>query len=227
MRVLSMGAGVQTTACLIRYSSYYDAVIFADTGNEYPETYAYIEKYLKPFCADHQIKWFTVTNGRSKSLYDDCFKKKQVPYLLSRQCTREFKIIPINRKLRELGATKKNPITVDIGISMDEIQRMNSSKYQKCYEIKNYPLITDKITRDQCKQIILDRGWPLPAKSSCYYCGFQKKSEFRRLKYTHPELYDMAMKLEKNAGISLRPSGKDLQNNGTLDGYCDSGNCFV
>lgn len=37
MNVLSMGAGVQTTACLLRYK--YDHVIFADTGDERPETY--------------------------------------------------------------------------------------------------------------------------------------------------------------------------------------------
>ena len=228
MRVLSMGAGVQTTACLIKYHDKYDGVIFADTGNEYPETYFYIRNYLKPFCEAKHIPWHTVTNGRSSSLYKDCFDKKQTPFLRNRQCTREFKLVPIYRLLRKMGAKKNNPITVDIGFSTDEINRLNSSKYAKQYEIKNYPLLHDKLNRNDCKRIITEYGWPLPVKSGCYFCGFQSKAVFAKLKYEHPDLYRKVMEMEKNAGQTVRMNKKKLtDNDSTLDGFCDSGNCFV
>ena len=57
--VLSMGAGVQTTALLIKFGTKYDHVIFADTGDENPETYYYIKHYLKPFCQENNIDWIT------------------------------------------------------------------------------------------------------------------------------------------------------------------------
>ena len=62
VRILSMGAGVQTTACLLRFPERYDHIVFADTGDEEPETYEYIEKYLKPFCGEKQLDWVTVKN---------------------------------------------------------------------------------------------------------------------------------------------------------------------
>ena len=58
-----MGAGVQTTACLLRFPERYDYIVFADTGDEIPETYDYIDKYLKPYCTQKQLRWVTVKNN--------------------------------------------------------------------------------------------------------------------------------------------------------------------
>ena len=60
---LSFGAGVQTTAMLIMLAQgkiHADAVIFADTGAEHPETYDYIERYDKPLCEKMGIPFLTV-----------------------------------------------------------------------------------------------------------------------------------------------------------------------
>ena len=223
MRVLSMGGGVQTTAMLIMWKDKYDYVIFADPGDEMPETYWYISEYLKPYAGE---KWITVKRP-GPSLYDYHFDKKKVPFIQHRECTRKWKIEPINKMLKELGATKNNPITVDIGISGDESGRIGGDKHTKNYEIKKYPLAEQHITRDQCKQIIKDHGWPVPEKSGCYYCGLQPRNMLRKLRYTHPELYRKAMALEKNAGKPLNVIKNLPGITGTLDGYCDSGHCFV
>ena len=224
MRVLSMGAGVQTTAMLLMWRDKYDYVIFADPGDEMPETYWYISEYLKPYAGE---KWITVKR-EGKSLYDDCYDKKEVPFIQHRQCTRQFKIDPINKMLKQLGATKQNPAIVDIGISSDEASLLASSKFEKPYERKNYPLATNHISREKCKEIIKEHGWPIPNKSGCYYCGFQSRHELRKLQRTHPDLYRKAMELEKNAGRSLRWHMKTLPEvTDSLDGYCDSGHCMV
>ncbi|MGI0079676.1 MAG: phosphoadenosine phosphosulfate reductase family protein, partial [Nitrososphaerales archaeon] len=59
---LSFGAGVQTTALLL--TDEFDEIIFADTGAEMPETYDYIEKYVKPYCKEKDLKFTTVTKMR-------------------------------------------------------------------------------------------------------------------------------------------------------------------
>ena len=84
--VLSMGAGVQTTAMLIKYYERLDHVIFADTGDEYPETYFYVKQYLKPFCEEKNLDWITVKNNKFKSIMDRCFKKKVIPFRNLRWC---------------------------------------------------------------------------------------------------------------------------------------------
>ena len=64
---LSFGAGVQTTAMLILIAKgeiEADAVIFADTGAEHPETYEYIENYDKPLCEKVGIPFMTVRMHR-------------------------------------------------------------------------------------------------------------------------------------------------------------------
>lgn len=65
VRCLSMGAGVQTTAQLLRDPQRYKNgfIIFADTGDEKAETYWYVEKYLKPFCKENGLRWVTVKHG--------------------------------------------------------------------------------------------------------------------------------------------------------------------
>ena len=48
---LSLGAGVDTTAILLMpdIMDKTDFILFADTGGENPETYEYLDKYLKPY----------------------------------------------------------------------------------------------------------------------------------------------------------------------------------
>ena len=243
IRIMSMGAGVQTTAMLLKWPERYDHIIFADTGDEYAETYWYIENYLKPFCKEHNLEWITVKHKHGFSLMEWCLKRKILPIISRRWCTQDFKIRPINRCLRKLGATRKNPIYVDIGISIDESQRANFSKKDVLYVVKEYPLLDAKLSRNDCKKIITDHGWPLRPKSGCDFCMFQKRSTLRKMLAT-PEgrlrLIEID-KMEKNDRYYPRKPliGKftinGLLKNGTLDDFpddedddsCDSGYCFT
>ena len=118
---------------------------------------------------------------------------------MTRQCTKDHKISPIRKKLRELGATKKNPAIMAIGFSIDESIRMNDNpKYQVQYIKKEYPLIDDRISREGCKKIIKDYGWELPIKSGCYYCPFRSKKQMRELYANHPDLFEKTLQMEMN-----------------------------
>ena len=116
-----MGGGVQTTACLIRYNETYDYVIMADTGDEMPEAYEYVETYLKPFCEQYGITWVTVSSDKYPSLYDHCIDRKKTPSMITRWCTGDYKITPIHRYIKHvLGGTKQNTVTLDVGFSLDD-----------------------------------------------------------------------------------------------------------
>ena len=131
---LSFGGGVQTTAMLIMIAQgklQADAVIFADTGSEHPETYEYIEKYDKPLCIKMGIPFITAKMHRSvtvvnmvekrtwkhpkKKLYpvkgeqikadslrEVLMARRRVPSLQNRWCTEYSKITPIKQVLRSL-----------------------------------------------------------------------------------------------------------------------------
>ena len=251
LEILAMGGGVQTTACLIKYHDMYDAILFCDTGDEQSETYSYIEQYLKPFAHTCGIPWHTLKNPRWDSLMDRCFEQKVLPMRTRRWCTVDFKIKLINRKLKQMGATRCIPANLHLGISADESSRLGATAWidKPKYKHQTYPLIDDHITRSQCYDIIKNHGWPLPVKSGCDFCPFQSRSKFRRLARIHPERYAKIVKMEQNRRTKEPLNhGRELPMLHTLGEYddalkeweeqgeagiseeqmvCDSGHCFV
>jgi len=231
VRILSMGAGVQTTCLLLLNPKRYDYVVFADVGDEKPETYYYIENYLKPFCKENGVTWVTVKKDKYRSLMDYCLKKNLIPTRNFRWCTDKFKIQPIRKFIKSLKS--KEPVIQDIGISLDESHRANFHKYNDKFTTFEYPLIDQKITRKQCYEIIQSKGFPIPPKSGCYYCPYAKKAEIRKLHAEHKDLYDKAVEMEKNNKqypkmTLFNVPLKNLNEIQSLDDFtCDSGHCFV
>ena len=231
-----MGSGVQTSYILFKYWERYSdgkgLVIFADVGDEKPETYYYIENYLKPFCKEKNIEWVTV-KSKLGTLMSYCIQKRIIPTRMFRWCTHKFKIIPIRKEVRKRGATKKEPWTQDIGITTDEIHRANGGKYDVGYLKSEYPLLDTKESREDCVKGIQELGKPIPPKSGCYYCPFAKKKELEETYTNHRELYQKAVNMEKNNAkypkmtlfnvpLEEREKLKSLD-----DFMCDSGHCFV
>lgn len=216
---LSFGAGVQTTALLIlmaRREINADAVIFADTGAEHPETYEYIEKYDKPLCDKLGIPFITVrmlkkvTNvdkgeeEYASTLRGVAIARRRVPSINNRWCTDYAKITPMKLTVRMLQKEGKfeKPATSIIGISIDEKQRaLNKDgtwKRPHLSEYNNsYPLVEMGISRDDCHKIIKEYGWPDPIKSGCYFCPFQGTREWADLYHHHPDLFWDAVYLEE------------------------------
>lgn len=199
MRILSLGAGVQSSALalmaehgIIEKPEY---AIFADTGWEPRHIYDWLD-WLEPNLS------FPVLRVRQSNLREDLINNSNstgqrmvtVPFFLSeggmgrRQCTSEYKLKPIQRKCRELlGYEPKkripeNAITMMIGISMDEAQRQKPSKAKW---IKNsYPLLDLRMTRHHCLQWMADNDYPEPPKSSCLGCPFHSDRQWNDLKKT-------------------------------------------
>jgi len=181
-------------------------------------------------------------DGKFWRLEDYYMKKNRIPIVTSKKgmriCTKDFKIVPINRVIRTLGHDAGNPAYEDVGISADESDRVGTGGDPK-YVVKEYPLAWGGITRADCLEIIRRLGFPPPVKSGCDFCPFQRKFEWRSLFAKRPERLDELIRFEENGrGFpkdTLMRGGplRRLLGNGTMDDYaepengCDSGHCFT
>ena len=195
--VLSYGGGVNSTALyfVLRKEMFpLDEIIFADTGDELPETYITIEKFKKLVEADGVL--FTVVKSHlAKSLYDYCWSRKTIPFRMRRDCTDKFKLRPIRKYLREKYG-KKEIFTQYIGIDKGEAHRGKIADVK--YLVNEFPLISEGIDRQGCEEILVKNGFTGVVKSGCYYCPFSKKSSLIMLLKEHPDLFEKAIQLEEN-----------------------------
>lgn len=198
MSVLSYGAGVNSTALLrllVAEKKPIDEIIFADTGGEMPETYAYITKWVKPFLKELGIPFtIVVKGGRKETLEERRIRWRQVPSFKYRNCTRDFKILPIRRHIKK--TYPELPITCLMGISFEELERMRSDHPPEyTYE---YPLVDRKLTRRNCEEIIRKAGWPLPIKSGCFFCMYSNKEWLHMIWEEHTDHWKRMRFMEEN-----------------------------
>ena len=195
-RILGFGGGVQTVAQILREPDVYDYIVFADVGAEEASTYTYMDKYVKPYCKEVGLKFQVVKSWRG-TLEEHCVSKGILPIMARRWCTDLFKIRPVNKFIRNvMHATREHPVILDLGFSIDEAERAASpDKVEHAYQ--NYPLVYDRVTREDCKKIITDHGWPLPVKSACDFCMYHKPSHFARMLKENPERYEEIMNMEE------------------------------
>lgn len=126
MRILSLGAGVQSTALLLLAAEGLidpiDAAIFADTQWEPKDIYDHLERLEREVAAPAGIPIIKVSAGnlREESASEDYFgtilplwSKSPVGKegLMRRTCTQKYKLVPIYRYVRKmLGATEKEVV---------------------------------------------------------------------------------------------------------------------
>jgi len=204
--LLSFGGGVNSTALaiLLINEGWQGEIVFADTGAEWPETYEYMDyfetEWLKPrgfgivrLHPHRDVKLFT-SKAHKHTLIEYCLEAKMIPLAFRRWCTDRWKIQPLGRyaKQHDLSVTL-------LGIDAGEAHRGKD---------KVRPLVERGITRQRCQAIIAAEGLQIPPKSNCFFCMFQRESQWRRLWEIHPDLFDLAMRIEENSRrtrISLFP----------------------
>lgn len=164
-------------------------MVFADTGAEKPETYAYLDEWILPFLQEKGLLYTRV--AAKETLIERCMRGHTIPDRRYRWSTRDYKIRPINKHLKP-----KAPVTVYLGIAFDEVHRMKPA--WEPWLTREYPLIDRQINRKECEKIIQSQSWPVPPKSGCWFCPFQRIGEWRSLHQDHPDLFEMAVKVEKN-----------------------------
>lgn len=173
--------------CLLKELPWPDLIVFSDTGSEWPHTYKYLN-YLE----EKGIRITYLTGGiRYMTLIDYCHEKRIIPSRVNRWCTDYYKSTPIQYFNRSLNEEIESWIGFDAG----EMRRTEGRRKRK----HRYPLIELGIDRAQCKKVIRRAGLGVPKKSGCFICPFQRKSQWIDLKKYHPELWKIAIDLEKKS----------------------------
>lgn len=195
LRVISLGAGVQSTSMALmaahgEIGPMPDCAIFADTGDEPAAVYehlAWLTSGVLPFPV-HIISHGALSRDAlagDNSARPPLFMTSRAgkPGMLGRQCTRNYKIRPIRRKVRDLlGAGERSYIAPGsaeawIGISTDEIIRMKPSGV--LFIDNRHPLIEHRMSRRDCLTWLETHGYPRPPKSSCWHCPYQTDEQWR------------------------------------------------
>lgn len=205
--ILSFGAGVNSIALylhLIDRGLNFEAV-FCDHGAEYPETYNYLE-YFEAWLERKGLQSITHVIPEVKrggvvynSLYDFCIARRLIPQQFPRWCTDDFKITQINRY-------SPRPAIHAIGIAVDERQRADKMKPRLKSISLWFPFVEEGVTREGCKEIIRSHGLEVPPRSKCWFCPFQRKDEWVELRRNHPDLFQKAIEMEKNADRTFHRS---------------------
>jgi 3'-phosphoadenosine 5'-phosphosulfate sulfotransferase (PAPS reductase)/FAD synthetase len=222
MKILSLGAGVQSTtvALLAAYGEIPmpDCAIFADTGWEPRAVYEHLDRLEKrlPF----PVYRVSAGNLREETVKESTTIKKAgsfsaIPWFTSdggmgrRQCTAHYKIDPLAKKQRELMGAKPRQrlpaesVHVMIGISTDEAHRMKPARNR--WQRNVFPLIELGMSRRDCLNWLQERQWSAP-KSSCIGCPFHSDAMWRDLRDNSPDEWDDAVAVDKaiRTGGNLR-----------------------
>lgn len=206
LRALSLGAGVQSTTLLLMSLrgevEPFDVAVFADTQSEPAEVYAHLAK-LSDEAERHGLEVVKVTAGSlTAGLLDPAVRSGiQIPAfmehdgerygMLRRQCTEKFKSRPVYKWLNRWREGR--PVTLAMGISWDELQRMKPAKRK--WITNEYPLIDRRMDRAACHRWMAEAGWTAP-RSACVYCPFHSNAEWRRLRDEHPEEFAEAVRVD-------------------------------
>jgi 3'-phosphoadenosine 5'-phosphosulfate sulfotransferase (PAPS reductase)/FAD synthetase len=164
--------------------------VFCDTGKELPETYAYINK-LEAFLGKPIVRlnpdysfdyWLTVFGGF-------------LPSANARWCTKQLKLKPFEKYCGD------DEIFSYIGIRAEENRVGYISHKPGISPI--YPFKDNGITKRDVLNLLANNGLGLPeyykwrSRSGCYFCFYQRRLEWLKLKMTHPDLFEKAKSYEK------------------------------
>ncbi len=272
LRLLSLGAGVQssTLALMIHKGKVpmVDCAIFADTMAEPPKVYEWLEFLKKTVSFPVHIVSYRNLEKDVLDASEGNFQAFTIPFhtkdidsgkrgMLMRQCTADYKIKPVVKKIRELlGYSKGQRVSLNtkvemlLGISTDELRRMRMNKLR--YIENQYPLINDlEMSRQDCIAWMKDNGYPMPTKSACYFCPFHSQASWKEIKKDDPELFKKAVDMDNKIRDqekykiknkfkdelflhrSCQPLEKAMEDDGQLDLFdnfnsiCDEGMCGV
>lgn len=185
--------------------------IFADTQWEPRAVYdwlGWLEKQL-PFPV-HRVTQGSLRAAVMRQVNATGGRFASVPWHMPgamgrRQCTREYKIDPLRRKMRELVG-KRGHVQVCIGISVDEAHRMKPSRNQ--WQHHTWPLIDLRMTRGDCIAWMARNGYPTPPKSSCLGCPYHSDEQWQEIKRVPDEWADV---VAVDAAIRVVPKMRKQQ----------------
>jgi hypothetical protein len=227
LRVLSLGAGVQSTTLALMAAEREigpmpDCAIFADTGWEPEAVYRHLRWLRSPNVLPFPVHVVSAGDIRADLLQASSGERwASIPAftrtiagarvdigMIRRQCTKDYKIVPIRRKVRDLaGLTRrrspKAPVVEQwIGISLDEAIRIKPSF--ETWRVNRWPLIERRMTRRDCIAWLKRHDYLIPPKSSCIGCPFHSDAMWRRMRDHDPPAWADAVAIDRVIRTGLR-----------------------
>jgi len=228
LRVLSNGGGIQSTTLVLMMCvgelPWVDHIIHADVGDESEQTYRHLEwlesqivRYSNGRVGIHHVSRGGSLSDRIRNraagrgvINNDRFVS--APFYTSggkngrggqgkRQCTREFKIEPLEKMQRELLGFKPRQripagsCEVWIGISTDEVVRAGAAFTS--WAVNRYPLLEQRMSRRDCIAWLECHGFPVPPKSACIFCPYKTNAEWRWLRDNDPKAWADAVEIDR------------------------------
>lgn len=195
--VLSLSGGKDSAALAVYLRDRVPEMeyIFHDTGKELPETYDYMARL-------ESVLGKPVT----RTTPDDTFEHwlavygDMLPSNHRRWCTKMLKLKPFEAYIGE------DPVINYVGLRADEKRTGYISTKPNITAV--YPFQEDGLVRADIIRILEDSGLGLPkymewgrSRSGCYFCFYQQKIEWVRLKRTHPDYYERAKEYEVRSAL--------------------------
>ena len=230
IHIISLGAGVQSSTMALmaahgEITPMPECAIFADTQAEPKAVYEHLKWLMSPNVLPFPVHIVTEGNlneqvaaerPKGKYLKVDIPAYVRAPdgdiALINRSCTRDFKITPIRRKVRELiglggKRSPKEAVVVQwIGISTDESLRMKPAR--EAWQQNRWPLIEKRMARWDCLRWLERNGYPQPPKSSCTFCPFHSDEQWRGLTPTEfADAVEVDRRLRSRAPEAYRTKG--------------------
>jgi 3'-phosphoadenosine 5'-phosphosulfate sulfotransferase (PAPS reductase)/FAD synthetase len=214
--IVSLSGGKDSTALAIYMKRQYPDIpveyVFCDTGSELPETYEYLERLEALLGARIQrlnaLDLLDIEKKPNRTPFDIWLNEIYggfLPNPRSRWCTRVLKIEPFEKYVGEGYAFSY------IGIRADEDRDGYQAKKppvisQRPNIVPVYPFKDDGMALADVKGLLEESGLGLPeyykwrSRSGCYFCFYQQRGEWQRLKENHPDLFERAKTYEKTSG---------------------------
>lgn len=218
---VSLSGGKDSTYLLLRMIEEempIDAVLYADTGMEFPEMYDHIHKLDDLLLRERGIHITTLRHpkGFEWLMFEEPKQKPKSlenrarlgippygngwPGIRVRWCTGQLKTHLINKEVNRLKR-EKNALHY-IGIAADEAWRCKGEQY---------PLVDWGVTEAQALQGCYDRDFDFGGlyeiyhRCSCWCCPFQRIDELRKLRKHHPELWAKLIEMDRRAREQFGP----------------------
>ena len=170
--------------------------VFCDTGTELDETYAYLDR-LEAYLG-RPIQRLSAEAPPGQTPFDHHLQLYGgfLPSAQMRWCTRKLKLEPYERYVGD------DPVVSYVGIRGDEPDRVGyvSTKpnIETVFPFKEYGVVKADVYRILDESVVGMPGYyDWRSRSGCYFCFYQRRSEWVGLMENHPHLFELARAYEK------------------------------
>lgn len=186
-----------------------DAAVHADTGWERAETYAFAKRWT-PWLEAHGVRVVTVQAEEKRrnpcysvnapSIFLPAFTTREngkIAGMLKRQCTSEWKVVPIRRWLQ--ANRQGQQVEQWLGFTWDEAHRSTLQSNVK-YITNVYPLI-EMLDQPQTRQMVVEwlrhNNLEVPLKSSCIFCPYHNRAGWRAIRESGTGDWEKALEIDQ------------------------------